>query len=59
MSQVSQLRSWFATLSKHIVIFASRKIITGEELTYDDKFPIEEVKSPCNCQSMRCRKYLN
>ncbi|XP_071959172.1 histone-lysine N-methyltransferase 2A-like isoform X2 [Antedon mediterranea] len=44
---------------KHIVIFASRQINVGEELTYDYKFPIEDVKLPCNCGSRRCRKYLN
>ena len=44
---------------KHIVIFASHAIKRGEELTYDYKFPIEEVKIPCTCGSRRCRKYLN
>ena len=44
---------------KHIVIFASRAIKKGEELTYDYKFPIEDVKIPCTCGSRRCRKYLN
>ncbi|KAG1664687.1 Histone-lysine N-methyltransferase 2A [Nymphon striatum] len=45
--------------SKHIVIFASRKIYQGEELTYNYKFPIEDVKIPCTCGTRRCRKYLN
>jgi len=44
---------------KHIVIFAMRPIKRGEELTYDYKFPIEDVKIPCSCGSKRCRKYLN
>jgi hypothetical protein len=44
---------------KHIVIFALRAIRRGEELTYDYKFPIEEVKIQCLCGSGRCRKYLN
>ncbi|XP_070548624.1 histone-lysine N-methyltransferase 2B-like [Ptychodera flava] len=44
---------------KHIVIFASRKIMPGEELTYDYKFPFEEEKIPCTCGSKKCRKYLN
>ncbi|KAJ8316293.1 hypothetical protein KUTeg_006307 [Tegillarca granosa] len=44
---------------KHIVIFAMRQIVRGEELTYDYKFPIEEVKIPCTCGSKKCRKYLN
>ncbi|MEQ2205700.1 hypothetical protein XENOCAPTIV_009940, partial [Xenoophorus captivus] len=43
---------------KHIVIFASRRICCGEELTYDYKFPIEDAnnKLPCNCGTKRCRK---
>ncbi|XP_045073093.1 histone-lysine N-methyltransferase 2A-like isoform X3 [Coregonus clupeaformis] len=46
---------------KHIVIFATRKIYRGEELTYDYKFPIEEPgnKLPCNCGTKKCRKFLN
>uniref|UniRef100_A0A3Q2QCV2 Histone-lysine N-methyltransferase n=1 Tax=Fundulus heteroclitus TaxID=8078 RepID=A0A3Q2QCV2_FUNHE len=46
---------------KHIVIFASRRICRGEELTYDYKFPIEDANSklPCNCGAKRCRKFLN
>lgn len=43
----------------HIVIFALRDIRRGDELTYDYKFPLEEVKMPCFCNSRRCRKYLN
>ncbi|XP_071656655.1 histone-lysine N-methyltransferase 2B isoform X5 [Patagioenas fasciata] len=46
---------------KHIVIFALRRILRGEELTYDYKFPIEEpaAKLPCNCGAKRCRRFLN
>ncbi|XP_016128082.1 histone-lysine N-methyltransferase 2A isoform X1 [Sinocyclocheilus grahami] len=46
---------------KHIVIFATRRIYIGEELTYDYKFPIEEPgnKLPCNCGAKKCRKFLN
>ena len=44
---------------KHIVIFALRCIGRGEELTYDYKFPIEDVKINCSCSSRRCKKYLN
>ena len=46
---------------KHIVIFASRRIFCGEELTYDYKFPIEDAsnKLPCNCSAKKCRKFLN
>ncbi|XP_063233586.1 uncharacterized protein LOC134537247, partial [Bacillus rossius redtenbacheri] len=44
---------------KHILIFALRRILQGEELTYDYKFPFEDVKIPCTCGSRKCRKYLN
>ncbi|XP_062564586.1 histone-lysine N-methyltransferase trithorax [Armigeres subalbatus] len=44
---------------KHIIIFALRRIVQGEELTYDYKFPFEDVKIPCSCGSKKCRKYLN
>ncbi|XP_012280456.1 histone-lysine N-methyltransferase trithorax isoform X2 [Orussus abietinus] len=44
---------------KHILIFALRRIVQGEELTYDYKFPFEDIKIPCTCGSRRCRKYLN
>lgn len=44
---------------KHIIIFALRRIVQGEELTYDYKFPFEEDKIPCSCRSRKCRKYLN
>uniref|UniRef100_A0A8C6PKV2 Histone-lysine N-methyltransferase n=1 Tax=Nothobranchius furzeri TaxID=105023 RepID=A0A8C6PKV2_NOTFU len=46
---------------KHIVIFASRRIFCGEELTYDYKFPIEDAnnKLPCNCRAKKCRRFLN
>ncbi|KAL5273646.1 KMT2A.2 family protein [Megaselia abdita] len=44
---------------KHIIIFALRRILQGEELTYDYKFPVEDDKLPCSCSSKKCRKYLN
>ncbi|KAL1492736.1 hypothetical protein ABEB36_010945 [Hypothenemus hampei] len=44
---------------KHIIIFALRRISSGEELTYDYKFPFEEDKIPCTCGARRCRKFLN
>lgn len=44
---------------KKIIIFASKSISRGEELTYDYKFPIEDEKLPCLCHSKHCRKYLN
>ncbi|XP_055853049.1 histone-lysine N-methyltransferase trithorax [Episyrphus balteatus] len=44
---------------KHIIIFSLRRIVKGEELTYDYKFPFEDVKIHCYCASKKCRKYLN
>ncbi|TPX31096.1 histone-lysine N-methyltransferase [Synchytrium microbalum] len=44
---------------KRIVIYASRTIHEGEELTYDYKFPIEDEKIPCLCGAKNCRGYLN
>ncbi|CAB4060363.1 Histone-lysine N-methyltransferase set1,Histone-lysine N-methyltransferase SETD1B-A,Histone-lysine N-methyltransferase 2B,Histone-lysine N-methyltransferase trithorax,Histone-lysine N-methyltransferase 2A,Histone-lysine N-methyltransferase, H3 lysine-4 specific,Histone-lysine N-methyltransferase SETD1B [Lepeophtheirus salmonis] len=44
---------------KHIVIFALKNILPGEELTYDYKFPKEDVKLPCTCGKKKCRKYMN
>lgn len=44
---------------KKIFIYAKRHIFTGEELTYNYKFPLEEQKIPCNCGSKRCRGSMN
>ncbi|KAK9270249.1 hypothetical protein L1049_025826 [Liquidambar formosana] len=44
---------------KKIFIYAKRHIATGEEITYNYKFPLEEKKIPCNCGSRRCRGSLN
>jgi len=44
---------------KHVVIFALRAIDRGEELTYDYKFPFEDVKIACMCSTRRCKKYMN
>ncbi|KAJ2491575.1 histone methyltransferase set1 [Coemansia sp. RSA 2050] len=45
--------------TKRIVIYASHDIQVGEEVTYDYKFPPEDVKIPCLCGSVNCRGYLN
>ncbi|KAJ2479056.1 histone methyltransferase set1 [Coemansia sp. RSA 2320] len=45
--------------TKRIVIYASHDIQVGEEVTYDYKFPAEDVKIPCLCGSANCRGYLN
>ncbi|KAJ0539084.1 putative [histone H3]-lysine(4) N-trimethyltransferase chromatin remodeling SET family [Helianthus annuus] len=38
---------------KKIFIYAKRHIVSGEEITYNYKFPLEENKIPCNCGSRR------
>ncbi|KAJ1799132.1 histone methyltransferase set1 [Coemansia sp. RSA 2399] len=45
--------------TKRIVIYASHDIQVGEEVTYDYKFPPEDVKIPCLCGATNCRGYLN
>eukprot|EP00698_Gefionella_okellyi_P014597 TRINITY_DN4050_c0_g1_i1.p1 TRINITY_DN4050_c0_g1~~TRINITY_DN4050_c0_g1_i1.p1 ORF type:complete len:1234 (+),score=350.94 TRINITY_DN4050_c0_g1_i1:44-3745(+) len=42
-----------------VVIYAAKDITAGEEITYDYKFPIEDVKIPCYCGSAKCRGSLN
>ncbi|XP_046637782.1 histone-lysine N-methyltransferase 2C-like isoform X5 [Daphnia pulicaria] len=43
-----------------IIIFASRRIARGEELSYDYKFDIEDDhKIPCLCGAASCRKWMN
>ena len=44
---------------KHIVIYSQKRIRVGDELTYDYKFPKEDVKVPCTCGARKCRRYLN
>ncbi|XP_022102155.1 histone-lysine N-methyltransferase SETD1A-like [Acanthaster planci] len=44
---------------KKIVIYSKQNISTGEEITYDYKFPIEDEKIPCLCGTAQCRGTLN
>ncbi|KAI9143587.1 histone methyltransferase, partial [Paraphysoderma sedebokerense] len=44
---------------KKIVIYAKYDIEQGEEITYDYKFPKEDVKIPCYCGAKACRGSLN
>lgn len=41
------------------MILAARKILAGEELTYDYKMPLEKNKIPCFCGSPACRGTMN
>ncbi|KAJ1917127.1 Histone-lysine N-methyltransferase setd1b [Mycoemilia scoparia] len=45
--------------TKRIVIYAKDEIAVGEEVTYDYKFPPEDIKIPCLCGAVNCRGYLN
>ena len=45
--------------SKKIVIYASKAIPLGVELTYDYKFPIEDDKLKCHCKAWNCRGTMN
>ncbi|XP_031433446.1 histone-lysine N-methyltransferase SETD1B-A isoform X2 [Clupea harengus] len=44
---------------KKIVIYSKQPITVNEEITYDYKFPIEDVKIPCLCGAENCRGTLN
>ncbi|KAM7416241.1 hypothetical protein PAMA_018355 [Pampus argenteus] len=44
---------------KKIVIYSRQPISINEEITYDYKFPIEEIKIPCMCGADSCRGSLN
>nr|XP_046242795.1 histone-lysine N-methyltransferase SETD1B-like isoform X2 [Scatophagus argus] len=44
---------------KKIVIYSRQPISINEEITYDYKFPIEEIKIPCLCGAEGCRGSLN
>lgn len=44
---------------KKIVIYSRQPISINEEITYDYKFPIEEIKIPCLCGTDGCRGSLN
>lgn len=46
-------------MRKHIAILAAKDIIEGEEVTYDYKFPIEDVKLKCYCGAPRCSGSMN
>lgn len=45
--------------SNHIVIFATRPIREGEEVVYDYKFPVEDIKLPCYCGASKCQGSMN
>lgn len=52
----------FGPDTKKIIIFSNRKLVKGEELTYDYKFDIEDdrqKKIPCTCKAPNCRKWMN
>jgi histone-lysine N-methyltransferase SETD1 len=44
---------------RKIVVFANRDISTGEEITYDYKFPVEDGSLRCTCGAPNCIGRLN
>lgn len=42
-----------------IVIYSKRPIVSGTEITYDYKFPLEDEKILCHCGAATCRGTLN
>jgi SET domain-containing protein len=44
---------------KKIILYSLRTIHIGEELTYDYKFEVEEVKLKCLCGTANCQGRLN
>eukprot|EP01133_Synstelium_polycarpum_P007784 gene7784-9133_t len=48
-----------ARTQRKILIYAKRDIAIGEEITYDYKFPLEDVKIQCLCKAAKCRGTLN
>lgn len=42
---------------KKVVIYSKHQIAPGEELTYDYKFSLEDVKIPCFCGAAKYVSY--
>ena len=48
--------------TKRIVVYAKKDIVSGQELCYDYKFPIEydaDKRIPCHCGATECRGFMN
>ena len=46
-------------LDKKIMVFSSRDIKAGEEITYDYKFPVEDGSLKCTCGAPNCIGRMN
>lgn len=46
-------------LEKKIVVFANQDIKTGDEITYDYKFPVEDGSLRCTCGAPKCIGRMN
>ena len=52
--------SCVCVLRKHSALLTARlSFVLRQEVTYDYKFPEEDVKIPCLCGAEKCRKWLN
>jgi hypothetical protein len=47
------------TSGRRVFVYALRRILKGEELTYDYQFPADEAAVPCKCGAANCRGTLN
>ena len=45
--------------NKHILLYAKKPILKGEEITYNYNFEYEEEKIQCRCGSVNCQGRLN
>lgn len=46
------------TVRNHLLFFSRRKILAGEELTVNYRYPIKLQSVPCKCGAARCRGTL-
>ena len=44
---------------KKIIVFASKEIVAGDEITYDYKFPVEDGSLRCSCGASNCIGRMN
>jgi uncharacterized protein len=50
---------YFRRVNGKIFVYSKRRILKGEELTLDYRFPEDREKIPCHCGYPNCRGYMN